>query len=207
VRVSRRSTRRRIAILELDGLRAGGQRYRNTPYPHEVAITYLDGGVPLAWLIANEGSWAESRCCCGQEVGQFPLDAPLFCDGAKSGKGLCPRAAIVTIIEATRSYRVLSSDGLNTTAWLRSLFLAGSAEAFELKVTDLAGWAQRQYGSDAIRNAAQAAGKLTRLEARAASSAAKSATFVRYLHGANKKQPRSPPKRSSAKLDPPSGGV
>lgn len=142
-RSSKKSARRPLVILELDGLKAGSWRDGGAPYPHVVALAYRDGRPPLSWLVANQRYWADSYLCDSCVVGGAPDGVDVGCLNAVEGLGLCPARAAARIRQATENYWVLSSNGWDAAAWLGELLKAGGMGALSFEVVDLFNWSQR----------------------------------------------------------------
>lgn len=134
---------RPLAILELEGRKAGTWEDRGAPYPHVVALAYRDGRPPVAWLVANQRYWTDDHHCDGCSA-PWGLGAPdVGCLNAVEGLGLCPAQAAARIREATEQHWVLSTDGWNAAAWLGELFKAGGMDEVSFQVVDLFNWSQR----------------------------------------------------------------
>jgi hypothetical protein len=134
-------------------------------------------------LVAQEELWSEVGCRCAQRVMQHRSDIVICCEGSAAGRGLCPTAATLCILKATSDHEVLSSDGPNTAAWLRSLFTAGQADAADLEVGDVTDWARRRYKLDALRDAAFVSDTFAYPVNRAAAAAEKWALYILSLYG------------------------
>ena len=134
---------RPIAILELEGRKAGSWEDRGAPYPHVVALAYRDGRPPVAWLVANQRYWTDRLHCEGCRAGEARDASGGGCLNAVDGLGLCPARAAARIREATQQHWVLSSDGWNAAAWLGELFKAGGMDEVSFQVVDLFNWSQR----------------------------------------------------------------